>query len=103
MVSARCREKVQKHFEIPQEIPKTFETFQEFLSSNWHNWSNLHALPTASLYAGLLMFSEVGFLGVVAIALGGLPWKEGWETDLENQILSYISVQRKSNFMHVCL
>jgi hypothetical protein len=47
MVSPRYREKVQKHFEIPHEIPKIFETFQEFLSSNWHNWSNLHALPTA--------------------------------------------------------
>jgi hypothetical protein len=49
MVSARYREKVKKkNFEIPQEIPKSFETFQEYLSSNWHNWSNLRALPTAS-------------------------------------------------------
>jgi hypothetical protein len=76
MVSVRCREKLQKHFEIPQEIPKTFETFQEFLSSNWHKWSNLHAVPTASLFAGLQIFSEIDFLGVAKIALGGLPRKE---------------------------
>jgi hypothetical protein len=48
------------------------------------------------------MFSWVGFLGVAKIALGVLPRKEGWENDLENEILIYFSVRWKSNFIHVC-
>jgi hypothetical protein len=67
--SATYREKVYKHFEIPQEIPKTFGTAREFLSSNWQNWSNLHALLTASLFAGLLKFPEEGFFRVGKTAL----------------------------------
>jgi hypothetical protein len=49
------------------------------------------------------MFSEVDFLGAAKIALEGPPWKEVWENDLENQTLSYFSVQWKSYFIHVCL
>jgi hypothetical protein len=53
LVSARYREKLHKHFDTPQEIPKAFKTSRGFLSRNLQNWSNLRAIPTAYLFAGL--------------------------------------------------